>query len=227
MQSIRFDSFTKSNSVGPFHKENQDSYLVDSQNLLVAVADGVGGYAGAKEASSFAIEHLRNSVSTISDEKSLAKCLEEIQEGILRMSKRMRFANMGTTIAVSKIIVSTQSFLIANVGDSPVLVLRGESLFPVYEDDSFRAEHPLSMYGITQYLGLDHPLEIHTRELKYEKGNVLLLCSDGVTDNLLNSRGGTEKLASLVRAGKAEEIVETAIKEGLKPDDMTAVLVFL
>jgi serine/threonine protein phosphatase PrpC len=70
-------------------------------------------------------------------------------------------------------------------------------------------------------------LDIHVRTLQFEQGDVLLLSSDGITDNLLNSRNAKQKLVSLVKLRSAEKIVDSAIEEGLKPDDMTAVLVFL
>ena len=97
----------------------------------------------------------------------------------------------------------------------------------VYVDDSHRSYDPFSMYGIIQYLGFEQKLDIHTQTFHYISGDTLLICSDGVTDNLLNSNGGKERLVSLVKLGSAEKIVNAALDEGLKPDDMTAVMVFL
>jgi PPM family protein phosphatase len=222
-----FDSFSKSNSIGPHHSENQDSYLVDKQNLLFAVADGVGGYPGAKEASSLAIELLQKDASRIIDEETLAKSVNGIHEAILKRARSLHFQNMGTTIAIAKIFSSNRQALIGNVGDSPILLFRDNSLDLIHVDDSQRSFDPLSMYGIIQYLGLECKLDIHVRTLQFEQGDVLLLSSDGITDNLLNSRNAKQKLVSLVKMRSAEKIVDSAIEEGLKPDDMTAVLVFL
>ena len=227
MRSVRFDSFSKSNSMGPNHAENQDSYIVDEQALLFAVADGVGGYSGAKEASSIAVQILEKNASRIIDEKSLADSIREVHERIIERSKELHFANMGTTLAVAKIFPRQGSVIIGNVGDSPILLFRGNSMESIYVDDSGRSYDPLSMYGIIQYLGLEQKLDIHTQTFRYTSGDTLLLCSDGITDNLLNSNGGREKLVSLVKLGSAEKIVDSALDVGLKPDDMTAVMVFL
>jgi PPM family protein phosphatase len=224
---IRFDVCSKSNSVGPYHLENQDSYLADSRNLTFAVADGVGGYSGAKEASSFAINYLAKNSKSISDQHSLAECIQEIHRKILEISKKLQFPNMGTTLAFAKLLPEKQSYLVANVGDSPILMLEGDSLLSVYFDDSYRSKDPSSIYGITQYLGVDFPIKIHTSEISLKRDSVLLLCSDGITDNLLVNRGASSKLVSLIKSQSAERIVDAAIREGLKPDDMTAVLVFL
>jgi PPM family protein phosphatase len=222
---ITFDSFSASNSIGTGHAENQDSYLVDKENLLVAVADGVGGYSGAKEASSLAIELLEEHAPRILDENSLATIVNEIHLKIASKSRALRFRNMGTTLAVAKIFPDHESVLIGNVGDSPILLFRNDSVESVYEDDSHRSSDPFSMYGIIQYLGLECKLDVHVRRLQCAPKDVLLLCSDGITDNLLNY-GGSKKLASVVKTKSARKVVENALETGLKPDDMTAVLVF-
>jgi serine/threonine protein phosphatase PrpC len=157
---------------------------MDSRNLTFAVADGVGGYSGAKQASAFAIEYLCKNSKSISDRNLLAECIQEIHKEILKISKKLRFPNMGTTLASS-------------------------------------------IYGIIQYLGVDLPIEIHTSEVQLKQGSALLLCSDGITDNLLTNRGASSKLVSLIKSESAEKIVNAAMEEGLKPDDMTAVLVYL
>jgi PPM family protein phosphatase len=213
--------------VGPNHSENQDSFIVDEKNLLFAVADGVGGYSGAKEASSIAVELLAKNASRISDEKTLADLIMMIHYQIIKRSRQLHFPNMGTTLAVAKIIPEKGSVIIGNVGDSPILLFRGNLMESVYEDDSHRSYDPLSIYGVIQYLGLEQELDIHTKTLQYASGDTLLLCSDGITDNLLSSNGGKEKLVSLVKLRSAEKIVNSALNEGLKPDDMTAVLIFL
>lgn len=195
--------------------------------MLFAVADGVGGYGGAKEASSVAVEVLRDSASQISSEDELRRTLLKVHKEISGRSRRLGFRNMGTTVAAAKILPEQSSSLLANVGDSPILLYRNRRMVPVYDDDSHRGSDPLSMYGIIQYLGLeDIDIDVHTRTIHLIEGDVLLLCSDGITDNLLNSPTGN-RLASLVEAGSAKKIVKSAINEGLKPDDMTAILVFL
>ena len=141
--------------MGSNHTENQDSFIADEKNLLFAVADGVGGYSGAKEASSIAVELLAKNASRIIDEISLADLVGQIHERIIKRSRELRFPKMGTTLAVAKIFPHDGSVLVGNVGDSPILLFRDDSLEPVYEDDSHRSYDPLSMYGIIQYLGLE------------------------------------------------------------------------
>lgn len=223
----RFDAFTESNSIGLHHSENQDSFLVDNTNLLAAVADGVGGYAGAKDASSYAISFLKKNAERIKNEESLELIINQMHQGIRELARKLRFANMGTTLATIKLLPEESQALVGNVGDSPILLFRENEMVPVYEDDSNRSSDPSSMFGIIQYLGLDCKLQVHTKIIEFSHGDVLLLCTDGITDNLLNSKGGKEKLALLATAFGAKEIVRSSIEQGIKPDDMTAVLVSL
>ncbi|MGI0091404.1 MAG: PP2C family protein-serine/threonine phosphatase [Nitrososphaerales archaeon] len=229
VSSVRFDAFSASNSIGIHHPENQDSYLADDCNFLFAVADGVGGYAGAKEASSLAIERLKTNASTINNESSLRDCISQIHSEIQQRARKLGFENMGTTLAVAKIVPEKRYAILGNVGDSPIIIFKGRksAAEPVFHDDSHRSHDPTSTYGIIQYLGLECDLDIHTRMIKYDGSVVLLLCSDGITDNLLLNSSDKRLLLSLVASGSAEKIVKRAIEEGFKPDDMTAILVFL
>lgn len=217
-KEIRSDAFSESNSLGPWHTENQDSFI--AENPIFAVADGVGGYAGAKEASSLAVSALKRSSARIVDEESLKEGLHQIHEVVQHAAHEKRILNMGTTIAAAKII-SDDEVIVGNVGDSPILFFDPKEARQVSYDDSHRSKDPAAVYGITQYLGLDMEVEVHVSTIRYESGDHLLICSDGITDNL-----NLSTLEDLIRKqANAERIVRGAIDAGIKPDDMTAVLV--
>jgi len=243
---VRFDAYSASNSIGAGHRENQDTYLADMSTMLFAVADGVGGYEGGKDASELAVGALRNRAGEIQNEFLAKSVLEDIHEQLLHTAKSRNYRNMGTTIALAKILPDFQSgqggkVLTANVGDSPILYFPksgsnfdSDSEFQrISTDDSFREKSPGSMWAIVQYLGVESKeIEVHTRIFDFHPGDVLLLCSDGITDNLLSggnySRKGVGDLGEIVRmTGSAHKIVEEAMRAGIKADDMTAVLVFL
>jgi len=214
--------------------------------MLFAVADGVGGYQGGKEASELAIGALRNRAGEIQNEILAKSVLEDIHEQLLHTAKSRNFRFMGTTIALTKILPDLQSgrggkILTANVGDSPILLFRNSSEIyddssytKIYTDDSFRNKMPGSMWAIVQYLGLESTeINVHTQTVDYLSGDAVLLCSDGISDNLLSDdtysrRRGAGDVGEIVRkTGSARVLVEEAIRAGVKPDDMTAVLVFL
>jgi PPM family protein phosphatase len=226
----KFDAYSDSNSVGAYHEENQDSYLVDQQNLLVAVADGVGGYDGAKEASTLAIEMLKSDSAILVDTEGFRKSILEIHEKILDEAKRRHFRNMGTTIAAARIFPKNSGgkVICANAGDSPILLFFGRSAKAMYHDDSMRGNNPGDMSAIVQYLGADADLDVHVKEAEYNEKDILLLCSDGITDNLVKTAGKYDELAALAsQESSARPIVESAMRDGRKRDDMTVIVVNL
>lgn len=243
---VRFDAYSASNSIGAGHSENQDSYLADISTMLFAVADGVGGYQGGKEASELAIGALRNHAVEIQNEVLAKSVLEEIHEQLLHTAKARNFRFMGTTIALTKIFPDFQSggggkIVTANVGDSPILLFRNSkdlyddsAYTKIYVDDSFRNKMPGSMWAIVQYLGIESTeINVHAQTVDYLSGDTVLLCSDGISDNLLSDdtysqRRGAADVGEIIRkTGSARTLVEEAMRVGVKPDDMTAVLVFL
>lgn len=237
---VRFDAYSASNSIGPGHSDNQDSFLADISTMLFAVADGVGGYEGGKEASQLAVAALRNRAMEMQNEILAKSVIQEIHEELIHAARARNFRNMGTTIALAKILPDLRSgggkILTANVGDSPVLLFRNsdEEYEKLYEDDSFRNRMPGSMWAIVQYLGLESgEINVHTRSTDYRDGDTVLICSDGVSDNLLSEntfqrRRAVGNISELVKkTGSARSIVEEALRAGIKADDMTALLVFL
>lgn len=236
-----FSAYSISNSIGPEHAENQDSFLSDQEDSLFAVADGVGGYAGAKEASSLAIEGLKERAFLLSnDVASFESVLKEIHEDIQQKADRLHLENMGTTIAVAKVFPDSNglggAIITANVGDSPILFFPSREdakCVPVYTDDSHRDQDPYAFVGIIQYLGLpDWKVDVHTHKFSYSSDDMLLLCSDGVTDNLADrsqkDRNQWSKLETLAKESRsAQRITESAISVGIKADDMTAILLLL
>ncbi|MHB8566473.1 MAG: PP2C family protein-serine/threonine phosphatase [Nitrososphaerales archaeon] len=223
-QRIEFEACSVSNSVGPRHVENQDTYLAEEP--LFAVADGVGGYDGAKDASRLAIQALRAKSSRICNEESMKGCLEEIHFEVQNAAHTRAILNMGTTIAAAKVFPGESGGMIVtgNVGDSPILFFEHRGgVKKRFVDDSHRDKDSANIYGITQYLGLDCEVDMHAESFAYSPGDMLLICSDGITDNLK-----WRKLEDMVRSHKgAKRLVDESIASGTKPDDLTAILLLL
>jgi serine/threonine protein phosphatase PrpC len=214
--------------------------------MLFAIADGVGGYQGGKEASELVIAALRNRAGMMQNESLIISSLKDVNEQLIHTAKARHLPNMGTTIALAKIFPNFQTgmggrVITANVGDSPILLFSknetdfGSSSYQkVFTDDSFRDKAPGSMWAIVQYLGIEsQEVDVHVQSFDFQNGDEVLICSDGVSDNLLGentySRGrGAGDIEELVRRnGSAQKIVEEAMRAGIKRDDMTALLVFL
>ena len=217
--------------MGIVHAENEDSLLVDGEDMLFAVADGVGGYAGAKIASSMAVGKLKEYNERIKDEATLRAVIQQIHVEVKKRAKELGIIGMGTTIAAAKVIADTkeQKLLCANVGDSPIFLIRDEDLIPLFFDDSERSTDPSNMWSLFNYLGFGpERIAVHATTAQFEKGDILLLCSDGVSDNILGPENDLPGLGKLVKETRsARAVVSSAMEIQFKPDDMSAILVFV
>lgn len=184
----------------------------------------MGGYQGGKDASNLAMNVVKEISGKLASEKDLKECIERVSLAIKNEAKKLGYEGMGTTIAIAKVIPENKNILTANVGDSPIfLIHRSKPITVLYHDDSVRSIEPLNLWSITQYVGYDQNLSIHTHASTYEKGDILLLCSDGISDNIQ-----TDSIEHIVRGTNiAKELVELSVRNSLKQDDMTALVVSL
>jgi serine/threonine protein phosphatase PrpC len=189
----------------------------------------VGGYLGGKKAGQIAVDIIRDKTLILNSEEALSSCLSEINEAILKEARNLGYEGMGTTLALAKIVPEDKKILTANVGDSPIFLVSKEDIVPVYKDDSMRFKDPTNLWSIIQYLGIDQEEpKVHTMTTNYSEGNILLLCSDGVSDNILGIENNLSKLRNAVNDTRnARQLVSEAMGIGLKADDMSAILIFL
>ncbi len=188
----------KATDVGQVRPENQDAVLADVN--LFAVADGMGGHAGGEIASATAVETLEGSLSTISTPSGLLDALRAANRIIAEKSAEdPTLAGMGTTAVVAT-LVGTESgdvLLVANVGDSRAYHFHSGELTQVTKDHSLAAEllregsiteeeaaaHP-QRHVITRALGTAAEIDVDFFELRLAYGDRVVLCSDGLTNEI-------------------------------------------
>jgi len=171
--------------LGLKREENQDSVFISTRLCLAIVADGMGGAASGKKASEQAIVsillelHATFSIS----QATLKDAIRVANSGIYDMACRNPDDfGMGTTVVVCLIRDGIAYY--ANVGDSPLYLIRGEEIRQLTENHSLAPEEP---EVLTRALGIEPDVEVDTGELTLENGDVLLLCSDGLTSQLTDS----------------------------------------
>jgi len=191
--------------VGREREENEDNYLCLTLEAgeptvhLLAVADGMGGHGGGETASDLAVSRLRRSISrdcqaTAADPgPALAGAFAEANREVLTHAGRdPELHEMGTTLVAA--LVTGSSVTVANVGDSRGYLARGAELHQLTRDHSWIAEEgerlgmeqremersPFASM-ITRCLGFEKGLETDLFDVELEDGDILLLCSDGLT----------------------------------------------
>ena len=236
--------FTGFSDPGLIRSNNQDAYYIDPEGRFFIVADGMGGHAGGEEASRIATweiqKHLLSNWNTSkSSEELLQSALWEANEAILLDQKiHSERADMGTTVVVV-VFRPGECPWVAHVGDSRLYRWRSQLLELITEDHTWVARalkmgditieearnHPFR-HVLSRCLGRDDLHEVEVQPLDVKSGDRLLLCSDGLTEELVD-----EKIAFYLQETTALEKTALSLIEGAKEqgghDNITVVIVQL
>jgi serine/threonine protein phosphatase PrpC len=218
--------------VGRKRKGNEDSLFVNPEQNLFVVADGMGGHAAGEVASKVAVESINEFVCLTGGDEEITWPFgldENISYDGNRLKTAIRYANrkvleatkekseyegMATTVAA--VLVDSDSANLGHVGDSRVYLVRDGQLSQLTSDHSWVNEqiqsgvisadqartHPLRNV-VTRALGGKPDLQVDMKVHKVQPGDILLLCSDGLTTMMPD-----EEIERLVR--EAEGDVEKA-----------------
>lgn len=231
--------------IGRKRKQNQD-YVFTSEraigNLpnLFIVADGMGGHKAGEYASKYTVETICNCVERSLEKNPtliLQKAIETANTHIRkRASEDISLEGMGTTVVAATCL--GRYLQVANVGDSRLYVVNKE-IRQITRDHS-KVEEMVRMGVLDRESARNHPdkniitraigasdtveADFFTEELA--EGDIVLMCSDGLTNMLedgeireiLSGKGELE--------GKARELIEAANAHGGK-DNIAVILIEL
>jgi len=199
--------------IGKVRKANEDSFLLNEAIGLYVVADGMGGHRGGGVASRIAVEtidaYLENPTQEFTDpdgpnaangQSSAAKHLREsiflANQKIYRQSLTdTACRGMGTT--VSALYLAGNSIITANVGDSPIYLLRNGEIETLYTPHTLlheRKKIPKSMEGrfpssklahiLTRAVGIRSDVGMDLVETPCFADDIIILCSDGLSGKI-------------------------------------------
>jgi serine/threonine protein phosphatase PrpC len=180
---------------GRVRQNNQDSFRIVRELGLYMLADGMGGARGGARASTLAVETVENSLmrSTHRDAAALLGAVEEANDLVLAEATRdPNLEGMGTTI-VAALETREHDVAIASVGDSRAYILHGDELRAVTQDQTWVQEvgrglgldeaslrtHPMR-HVLTMAVGVGSAVRILYYALELERGDLLLLTTDGL-----------------------------------------------
>jgi protein phosphatase len=199
--------------VGRKRKGNEDAHLVSPEHGLYVVADGMGGHAAGEVASRIAVDEIREFVALTAGNEEITWPFgldESISYDGNRLKTAIRHANrkvleatresaelegMATTVAA--VLVDGDVANLAHVGDSRIYRWCGGEMTLLTSDHSWVNEqiqtgvispeqarsHPLRNV-VTRALGGRSDLLVDVQAVTMKDGDVLLLCSDGLTTML-------------------------------------------
>lgn len=232
--------------IGKIREMNQDNFFVSDQDdeiKLFIVADGMGGYKGGEIASKLAIDSVKSYIINNFNEtnKEKEKILDLVKNAVeyanmvvYEKSQEVEELNgMGTTIDVA--IIQSGKLYIGHVGDSRVYRLRKEFFRKLTVDHSY-VEQLLKQGNITKEEAYNHPkknmltkalgctayVEPDVMVKGYQKGDVLLMCTDGLT-NMIRE----EQIFQILKDNpeQACDILVDKANENGGLDNITAVII--
>ena len=231
---LRAADTTCKTDTGRQRRDNEDSAFARAP--VFVVADGMGGAQAGEVASRIAVEAFEQGLpDSGSPEERLATRVREANAQIYERSRADRGrAGMGTTLTAA--YVDDTHVAIAHVGDSRAYLFRDGTLQRLTQDHSLvdelvrrgklteeqAAEHPQRSI-ITRALGPEPDVEVDTWTYPARAGDVVLLCSDGLTSMISEER----VKATLVEHENLDEAGDALIREANEAggrDNITVVL---
>ena len=211
---------------------NEDAVAVDSSVSVYVVADGVGGSSAGEVASRMASDEI---VDRVTSGYSLSESCGYAHEAVVSASRSdEKLKGMSTTVVALRIADSSAEFVW--VGDSRGYLFRDDQLIQLTWDhtvsEMLRRERILEAEDakahpkgrkVTRVLGGDDPTS-ERRVVRLKQSDLLLLCSDGLTDELddhdiCRHVSGTDSIGDA-----AQSLVDAACRNGGR-DNVSVVLV--
>ena len=205
---------------------------------LYIVADGMGGHKAGDYASHYTAETLIQSVTEDEEKnpiKIIRKAIEKANERVLEKSlSDEELAGMGTTVVVATVI--GHYLYVANVGDSRLYLITDkitqitkdhslvEEMVRIGEINREQARNHPDKNIITRAVGIKKEVKIDFFDMRLEKGDLILMCSDGLS-NMLEDR----EIEEIIKKGGelseiVDELVERANQNGGK-DNIAVILI--
>jgi serine/threonine protein phosphatase PrpC len=196
--------------VGRVREHNEDTIGVDGDIGLMVLADGMGGYNAGEVASGIAVKTIMSLVKesvaqgdmhTTDADSGLSRPSIVLRDAIIRANKiifqtaktQPQCEGMGTTIVAC--LFADNKVSVAHVGDSRVYRLRANhfeqltldhSLLQELVDRGFysqaEAARATNKNYVTRALGVEPTVDVEIHEHVAQKGDVYVLCSDGLSD---------------------------------------------
>lgn len=223
--------------VGRVRSVNEDMALASP--TLFAVADGMGGHAGGEVAARTAIDALQQEFGRHPSSDGLAEAVRQANQAVWERSHEdADLRGMGTTLTAAALVATPQGdrLVMANVGDSRSYRLRDGALTQLSHDHSVAEElvdrgqlseaeaaiHP-HRHILTRALGVSSEVDPDVWEMAPREGDRYLLCSDGLTNEVTETR-----IAKLLRTTSdpqeaADKLVQMALDNGGN-DNITVVV---
>ncbi|MCI5105264.1 MAG: Stp1/IreP family PP2C-type Ser/Thr phosphatase [Pseudomonadales bacterium] len=231
-------------------RQHNEDHIGYNQDLGIAVlADGMGGHQSGEIASHMAVESVLESLKSMANGDAsgaitssqllefVSNTISDSNSLIFNAAEQLeQHRGMGTTLVAT--MIQGGRLYAGHVGDSRLYLYRNQSLSRVTKDHSLvqdlvdrgfytEEEARVASVGhiVTRALGTKPEVEVDTLEKDLEPGDVLLLCSDGLSDMVADWH-----IEEMLREGEgeleqtAQRLVDQSNRNGGK-DNISVILI--
>ncbi len=233
--------------VGCVRTQNQDEFRIvplEEERLLTVVCDGMGGAKSGNIASHLAIDVFTGEIQRAAKNLTSPECAEEAMAEAVGLANTAVFEHaqlsedfrgMGTTL-VSALLMDGEA-IVANVGDSRCYYFGASGVRRVTTDHSLvemmvqrgeltreQAKNHPSKNLITRAVGTEPSVQADLFRVALQKGDCLLLCTDGLSNLLADQELLFEVAHGVHREDCCRRLLQIAKDRGA-PDNVTSVLI--
>ena len=232
---------------GKVRSQNQDAFRIedlDRHTVLAVVCDGMGGAKSGNIASKLAVDvfveevrcSYKSSMSQEQIEQLLRSAVKLANYTVFDQSRQFEeFSGMGTTLVAA--LVTGKTATVVNVGDSRCYHITRSDIYRVTVDHSLvqmmldrgdltpeeARDYPGKNY-ITRAVGTEHTVESDVFMVRLERGDALLLCSDGLHNEVDDQEILFEVVHGVDNDNCCQRLLDIADMRG-SPDNVTSVLI--
>ena len=232
---------------GCVRTQNQDAFQMeqlDKNSLLCVVCDGMGGAKSGNVASSLAVDVFTQEVRRTWMPNMDREAVEQMLRGAVKLANFTvydqaqtieEFSGMGTTLVA--LMVQGKEVVVVNVGDSRAYGFNRNGIRQITTDHSLvqmmiargdltqeqARNYPGKNY-ITRAIGTEPVLDCDVFHLDVERGDCLLLCTDGLSNLLDDQEFLFEVVHGVNKQQCCQRLLDIAKNRGA-PDNITSVLV--
>jgi len=196
--------------IGKKRNQNEDSYFFDDSLGLYVVADGMGGHQAGEIASKLVVETMRYCITqfkkngqpadltftdeTLSPEANQLLSSIKLSNKVVHQTSKTNASYRGMGSTVSAVYITDNTFIAANVGDSPIYLIRDRKiklfsvLHTVFAEQTARDPEYAELLGsefkhvLTRAMGVDESVQAYIHEIPFFKNDILVITSDGLSD---------------------------------------------
>jgi len=211
--------------IGKKRKNNEDCLFLDDDQRLYVVADGMGGHRAGEVASKLVVEIIQNYMRRFREEKRgettpKARLLSSIHlanQAVFHAScNKNSCQGMGSTVSV--VYFTDNTLIAANVGDSPIYLVRDKSIKLLSVTHNLLAEQTAidpegakylsSMFKhmLTRAIGIEKTVKPDICEIRYFKDDALIISSDGLSDKV-----SPEEILDIVNKKRPDKACKTLV----------------